>query len=94
MHYAGQRVQRVPAGQRVRYMPAPESKRGVRAGQRSHVDAQPPPELRATPAWRSATTHHQRAALIRAWTQRETSPSMWRDAVRRVMSEQEEPNGI
>lgn len=84
-------VTRMHAGQRVPYMRAPATRGSASAhgNARTYMSEAPPPELRATEAWRRASTLAQRAALLRAWEQRETSPALWRQAVRLAMAGEE-----
>jgi hypothetical protein len=83
---AGKRVTRVDAGQRVRYRPAPVTRGSAPANARTYMRGTPPPELRATQAWQRATRHADKATLMRAWEQRESSPALWREAVRDMLA--------
>lgn len=79
----------VSPGQRQRHRP--KLAKPVTPHERDHRQARGrartvPPELGALSVWRMCTGQHDRAALVNAWAQRDTSPGLWREAVRAVLA--------
>lgn len=97
-YHAGQRarganLRAVPAFQRIAFMP-PKPVRSKRLNRASHTDGPAgkdqaaPLELARLEVWRVARGPKERAFLAQAWAQRETSPALWRKAVRDVVESQ------
>lgn len=97
-YHAGQRargvnLRAVPSFQRIAFM-APKPVRSKRLHRSSLVhgerglDQTADAELIRLEVWRIARGPKERAFLAQAWAQRETSPALWRKAVRDVMESQ------